>query len=137
MVDRIVLRGTIAVRELTLTDPPGKTMSVFPETDGSRSASGWTVTEGEGTVTVQPMAEGEPPALLLKEALPEHKENESHSVIIHEPRGNLLFAAGTIQWSWALDEFGYHKGNAGNVTPVDRRVQLLTRNILRALSGKV
>jgi hypothetical protein len=46
--------------------------------------------------------------------------------------GATVFAAGTFQWSWALDTFG-QRSYRGVVTPPDRRVEQMTRNLFDRL----
>jgi hypothetical protein len=46
--------------------------------------------------------------------------------------GATVFAAGTFQWSWAIDDYGdraYH----GVATPLDARVERMTRNLVERL----
>jgi hypothetical protein len=46
--------------------------------------------------------------------------------------GATVVAAGTFQWSWAIDRYGgrsYH----GVSTPIDPRVAIMTRNIFDRL----
>jgi len=46
--------------------------------------------------------------------------------------GATVFAAGTFQWSWAIDDYGdraYH----GFATPLDARVERMTRNLVERL----
>ncbi len=52
------------------------------------------------------------------------------------PSGATVFAAGTFQWSWALDDFG-RRTWAGIRTPVDRRVGIMTANLLNRLGDGV
>jgi len=49
--------------------------------------------------------------------------------------GGLIIAAGSIQWSWALDDYGAHTDDKRNQTKVDQRMQALTRNMLLELRG--
>ena len=53
-----------------------------------------------------------------------------HSAAIRDPDGKAggVFAAGTFQWSWALDAYGQHAYN-GRTTPLDARVRRMTANI--------
>jgi hypothetical protein len=60
------------------------------------------------------------------------------------PSGARVFAAGSLQFSWALDDYGTR--NMGHAQPADPRVQLLVANALadltapaspRALAGDV
>ncbi|MBF6605119.1 MAG: hypothetical protein IVW53_06005 [Chloroflexi bacterium] len=46
--------------------------------------------------------------------------------------GATVFAAGTFQWSWALDDFGARAWR-GYVTPLDRRVGIMTSNLFDRL----
>lgn len=56
------------------------------------------------------------------------KKDHSNSSIYQAPSGSWVFAAGTIQWTWGLDNFGAH-----NV--VSRPVQIITANILNRFIG--
>jgi hypothetical protein len=57
-----------------------------------------------------------------------------HASVYTASSGAVIFAAGTMQWSWALDDWG-RPTFKGVRTPVDRRVQQITRNVLRRLGG--
>ena len=48
------------------------------------------------------------------------------------PSGATVFAAGTFQWSWALDSFGM-RSYLGIRTPLDRRVSIMTANLFNRL----
>ena len=48
------------------------------------------------------------------------------------PSGATVFAAGTMQWSWALDSFGCRTW-AGSRTPLDKRVGIMTANLFNRL----
>ena len=50
----------------------------------------------------------------------------SDMTILTTPRGTLVFAAGTIQWSWGLDSFG----DPGRVQRNSEAAKQITRNIL-------
>ncbi len=52
------------------------------------------------------------------------------------PSGATVFAAGTYQWSWALDAIGA-RTYAGVRTPLDRRVAIMTANLLNRLGDGV
>lgn len=55
-----------------------------------------------------------------------------NATIYQAPSGATVFAAGTMQWGWALDPWGSPEYR--NVhTPVDGRVKLITTNILDRL----
>lgn len=49
------------------------------------------------------------------------------------PSGAVIFAAGTFQWSWALDAYG-SRSYANVATPLDRRVERMTRNLVERLA---
>jgi hypothetical protein len=56
-----------------------------------------------------------------------------HTATVHTtPAGGTVVAAGTYQWSWALDTFGQHDYQ-GRFTPTDARVARVTTNIYRRL----
>jgi hypothetical protein len=57
-----------------------------------------------------------------------------HASVYSASSGAVIFAAGTMQWSWALDDWG-RPTFKGVRTPVDRRVQQITLNVLRRLGG--
>jgi hypothetical protein len=46
--------------------------------------------------------------------------------------GATVFAAGTFQWSWALDAYG-DRSYRGSSTPIDPRVRQMTRNLFDRL----
>ncbi|HEX7472573.1 MAG TPA: N,N-dimethylformamidase beta subunit family domain-containing protein [Candidatus Limnocylindrales bacterium] len=46
--------------------------------------------------------------------------------------GATVFAAGTFQWSWAIDKFG-SRAYLGHATPYDERVVRMTRNLFDRL----
>jgi len=48
------------------------------------------------------------------------------------PSGAFVFAAGTFQWSWAVDDYG-DRSYKGVRTPVDDRVARMTRNLFDRL----
>jgi len=48
--------------------------------------------------------------------------------------GATVFAAGTFQWSWAIDQFGA-RSYRGAATPFDERVVRMTQNLFDRLSG--
>jgi hypothetical protein len=48
------------------------------------------------------------------------------------PSGATVFAAGTFQWSWAVDDYG-DRSYLGVQTPVDDRVARMTRNLFDRL----
>lgn len=57
-------------------------------------------------------------------------EDTSVSSIYTAASGATVFAAGTIGWSWCLDDFGHEQRGAF----ADRRLRTLTRNVLDRLS---
>ncbi len=48
--------------------------------------------------------------------------------------GATVFAAGTFQWSWAVDQFG-DRSYRGYATPYDERVVRMTQNLFDRLGG--
>ncbi|MBI3747786.1 MAG: hypothetical protein HY262_02910, partial [Chloroflexi bacterium] len=56
-----------------------------------------------------------------------------HNATLYEAAsGATVFAAGTFQWSWAIDEFG-DRSYRGAATPFDERVVRMTRNLFDRL----
>jgi hypothetical protein len=55
-----------------------------------------------------------------------------NATIYTAPSGATVFSAGTMQWSWALDTWG-NQSYEGVHTPVDRRAQRITANVLDRL----
>jgi hypothetical protein len=68
-------------------------------------------------------------------ALPSQQplDDRMHTATIYTAEsGATVFAAGTFQWSWALDAIG-DRSWLGVVTPLDPRVARMTRNLLDRL----
>ncbi len=59
------------------------------------------------------------------------RDSHSNTTIYRATSGAYVFAAGTIQWSWGLDDFGHPSS-----TPVDPRVQQLTLCVLNRMIGQ-
>ena len=137
-VDALVLRGALALGPVSITAPDGSATSITFETDGPPETVGWRVAQGTGTLTIQPRGPSEQRVLVMRPAaLPEERRlDEAHTVALRSASGGLIVAVGTIQWTWALDGYGHHVDRHGNQTPVDPRIQALTRNIVRELIGK-
>ena len=59
-----------------------------------------------------------------------------HAAAIRDPAGGRggVFAAGTFQWSWALDAYGQHT-YGGRRTPLEPRVERMTANVLDRFSA--
>ena len=57
-----------------------------------------------------------------------------NATIYTAPSGATVFAAGTMQWSWALDDWGAPDFE-GVRTPLDPRVDRITSNILDRLGA--
>jgi hypothetical protein len=57
-----------------------------------------------------------------------------NSTIYTAPSGATVLSAGTMQWSWALDNWGSPDWE-GIRTPVDERVARMTANVLDRLGG--
>ncbi len=56
-----------------------------------------------------------------------------HTATVYQATsGATVVAAGTFQWSWALDDFGQH-AYRGRITPLDDRVARITRNLFSRL----
>jgi hypothetical protein len=128
-VDGVGLRGQAAVGPLVF-DAARPTRLIVPATTG---ASAWHVTVGSGSLTQEPGAPDVEGSVRVEPTRSNRPVDEAHSVATRTPAGGLIVAVGTIQWSWALDAFGQHTDRAGNYTPIDPRLQALTRNILLAL----
>jgi hypothetical protein len=56
----------------------------------------------------------------------------SHMTVYHAQSGAYVFAGGTVQWSWGLDDFN---APAYRTSRISRDAKLITRNILRVLGG--
>ena len=71
---------------------------------------------------------------------PDHPDPDTpalHTATMYvAPSGAVVFAAGTFQWSWALDDFG-RRSWARVRTPLDRRVGIMTANLLNRLGDGV
>ncbi len=55
-----------------------------------------------------------------------------NATVYTAPSGATVVAAGTFQWSWAVDDYG-NRSYRGVATPVDRRVARITRNLFDRL----
>jgi hypothetical protein len=64
------------------------------------------------------------------------KSPAMQSAVVRDPAGGAggLVAAGTFQWSWALDPYGLHVYN-GRRTPLDPRVERMTANVFDRFGG--
>ena len=94
---------------------------------------GWRVAGGKGDLAIAAAGPAGERVLVARADLGGRRGDEAHTVAIGQPGEGLIVAVGTIQWSWALDALGRHKDDEGRETPVDPRLQALTRNILAAL----
>jgi hypothetical protein len=137
-VDAVILRGSMAITAITLGAEGGDPLRVDTNRVLGGTETGWRITSGSGTLRDGPDGPGEQPALSIQVDIPGgHRADEAQTVFV--PRGGSggpLMAAGSIQWSWALDGldvFGKHVDDQGNPTPVDPRLQAFTRNLLHAL----
>ncbi len=83
-----------------------------------------TVVLARSPVDAEPMVTDVPG---LAPGLPVH-----NSTIYTAASGATVFAAGTFQWSWALDAYG-NRTYQGAQTPVDGRVGRMTRNLFDRL----
>ena len=84
-----------------------------------------------------------PPGTILlacSPVVPDHVDPDTppfHTATLYTaPSGATVFAAGTFQWSWALDDFG-RRTWAGIRTPLDRRVGIMTANLFNRLGDGV
>ncbi len=83
-----------------------------------------------------------PGTILLAQSpvIPDHYDPSTppiHTATMYTaPSGATVFAAGTFQWSWALDDFG-RRTWAGIRTPLDRRVGIMTANLFNRLGDGV
>jgi hypothetical protein len=128
----IVARGSFALGKVTLTAPNGEVASPPSDVAPPGDMSAWRVIEGTGTLTLDAKDPSGNPALVLTATLPGgRRPDEADTVIIKRNSGGSVVAAGTIQWSWALDDVGKHVDGKGDETKVDSRIQALTRNILK------
>jgi hypothetical protein len=130
-VDSVVLRGQVSVSTINLSPPTsgGTPLSVAPVV----GSANWQPVDGRGQLSVDGSGPSSEAVVVVNPERSDHRVDEADTVAIRTPAGGLLVAVGTIQWSWALDNFGEHKDSHGNYTPVDARLQVLTRNILNAL----
>ena len=62
-----------------------------------------------------------------------HGNSNSNTTWYRAPSGALVFATGSVSWTWALDTFR----NAGGSQPVVPQMQVLMANIMGALKGPV
>lgn len=135
-LESILLRGSLSLGPVTLNGPDGQASEISFGSGATPETLGWRVTEGQGDLTVNPSGESGEPVLQMRVAVPNgHRADEAHTVAIRGPGKGLIVAVGSMNWSWALDDYGGHADAKGNVTKVDRRIQALTRNILLALRG--
>jgi hypothetical protein len=59
----------------------------------------------------------------------------NHSLSLYQASsGAWVFGAGTVQWSWGLDD--YHDSDDGTVMSPDANVQRLTRNVLSLMGAE-
>ncbi|MCA1644677.1 MAG: hypothetical protein LC797_04115 [Chloroflexi bacterium] len=133
-IDALTLRGSVSVKGLKLIDADGE-QPLLPETnDPDRLRTMWPVDRGQGTVSMRWTDTGQAELMLRTAAPGGRTESEAHTVAFRPDAGGLVIAVGTMQWSWALD--GYKQNlNAIHDVEVDPRIQILTRNMLRALRG--
>lgn len=133
-VTAIVVRGSLALGALSITESDGTTYPTSKNVGTLHEANVWYVSEGKGTIGVQSGDPSPTAPLLIQATLPTDKRPDvSNTVVIKRAALGLVIAAGTIQWSWALDDYGDHVDHQGNSTKVDRRLQTLTGNLLRQL----
>jgi hypothetical protein len=127
------LRGSLAVEDLTLTAPDGTQQALGLSAGQAPGDAGWGIVSGSGTLTADTAADGSPVLTLRPNA--DRRDDVSHTVLVRPQGAGPIVAVGSIQWSWALDDFGTHVDVDHNATPVDPRVQALTGNLLKLLRG--
>jgi hypothetical protein len=134
----ILLRGSLSLSSVTLTASDGQATDISFRSDASPEANGWRVAQGAGDLAVNPSGPSGEAALAMRTAIPDDRRgDEAHTVAVQTPGKGLIVAVGSINWSWALDDYDYnhHTDTKGDRTNLDRRIQALTRNILVALRG--
>ena len=62
-----------------------------------------------------------------------NKKNIAHMTVYTTKSGSTVFSAGTIQWSWGLDDYGVPELRTSRQ---DKNAEIITKNILNYLSGK-
>jgi hypothetical protein len=135
-VQSIYLRGSLSLGTLELAAPSGQIMKLSFDNSSTPEVLGWHVVRGQGELAISPSGPSGEPVLQMRVAIPEGRRgDEAHTVSIRTSVGGLIIAAGSIQWSWALDDYGAHTDDKRNQTKVDQRMQALTRNMLLELRG--
>jgi hypothetical protein len=139
-VSSITLRGSLSLGPVSLVSPSDDFETTISIGNAETpDAAGWRIRSGSGEMSLKPTSDGASTALVMRVALlDDRRPDEAHSVVIRDGTRVAVVAVGSMQWSWALDGLGFlgpHTDTGGNETQVDARVQALTRNLLRALSG--
>lgn len=129
-IDEIILFGGLRITPIRLT-ASGRDAVVIP-VEGMPNGAQWT-SDGEGQAVVENGGPQGEKVLALHTALHDRRSDIAHTVIVRAAGKGPVVAAGTMQWSWALDDVGTHVDNEGQLTPVDGRVQAFTRNVVRTL----
>ncbi|HEX2055644.1 MAG TPA: N,N-dimethylformamidase beta subunit family domain-containing protein, partial [Nitrospiraceae bacterium] len=78
---------------------------------------------------------GAPPGTTILAESPyqfEGRPHLAHMASYSLPDGTTVFAAGTIQWSWGLDDFNAPQLRQSSLSP---QAQQITRNVLARLTG--
>jgi hypothetical protein len=132
-VDHLIVRGSLSLGRMVLTDP---TQIQTVLTNSDEEVSNWVVEEGSGLFEPTPTGLGGETVLAIRPDVPTQRDDEAHTIALLAPSQGAIVAAGTMQWSWALDDFGAHVDRMGNRTDPDRRVQALTVNMLRLLNSR-
>ncbi|MGI9146216.1 MAG: N,N-dimethylformamidase beta subunit family domain-containing protein [Chloroflexota bacterium] len=135
-VEAVLIRGTLSIGQITFGSATDSTRLDTVGPDGA-SQEGWQITEGNGKLGTKLGAPDGKPALTLEVSVPgERRPDDAQSVYIPAGSRGAVIAVGSIDWSWGLDAdatFGPHTDPLGTLTPVDSRLQALTRNLLHAL----
>jgi hypothetical protein len=135
-IEALILQGMLSLAPVVLIDQRGNATHIDPAGAGSSVNGSWGTDAGNGLLGTAPNSMSGELAFTVLPIVPGGRSDlEADSVIIERDGGPPIFAAGTMQWSWGLDSYGTHIDGEGNETPVDFRLQRLTRNILMALRG--
>ncbi len=133
-VASLSLQGSASIGPGKLTAPDGGSLLLGLNGE-TPEAAGWQLIEGEGKLTLSNSGPAGARMLNVRALNKERRLDEAQTVAVKNPKGGSIIAVGSIQWSWGLDGYGDHKDTLGNETKPDRRIQLLTRNILNVMRG--
>ncbi|MDQ6672916.1 MAG: hypothetical protein M3069_19600 [Chloroflexota bacterium] len=132
-IDQIIVRGSLSLGRVVFGDPT-QVQTLLTYSDGD--VSSWVVDEGHGSLEQTPNGPGGEMVLSVRPDLPAHRDDEAHTIAVLNSSEGPIVATGTMQWSWALDDFGAHIDRVGSRTNVDAGIQALTLNMLGLLSSR-